>query len=311
MAVSSLIEIFYTGIERDLARVMMFKQTVKWIPISSRELYRDVVGTAKSLSRWGVQKGDRVAILSENRSEWAIADYATLLLGAVTVPIYPTLTVEQTAHILRDSGAKVIFVSTIEQMKKIEAVKDQTRLEKIVVMDYVGVPDAIPMHRLMVNQTTQRDPEFDALAIQIRPEDLATIIYTSGTTGTPKGAMLTHGNLASNISVSLAMYNYTTDDVSMSFLPLSHVTARHLDYVLFYYGVTLAYCPDFNQLPKFLLEVRPTIFVGVPRVYEKISQKVRQETATGLKHAIYTWAFKVGQAHKEEILAGKTPAAPA
>ena len=310
MAVSTLNELFYTGIDRDLDRVMMYKQTVKWIPISSRELYRDVVGTAKSLARWGVQKGDRVAILSENRSEWAVADYGTLLLGAVTVPIYPTLTPEQTAHIIRDSGAKVIFVSTIEQMKKIEAIKDQTRLEQIVVMDYVGVPDAVPMHRLMVNQTTQRDPEFDARARQVKPEELATIIYTSGTTGTPKGAMLTHGNLASNISVSLAMYNYETNDVSMSFLPLSHVTARHLDYVLFYYGVTLAYCPDFNQLPQFLLEVRPTIFVGVPRVYEKIAHKVRHETATGLKHSIYQWALKVGRAHQDEILAGKVPSAP-
>ncbi len=307
MAVNTLIDIFFTGIDRDHDRIMMFKQTVKWIPISSRELYRDVVGTAKSLAHWGVRKGDRVAILSENRPEWAVADYASLLLGAVVVPIYPTLTVDQTAHILRDSGAKVIFVSTIEQMKKIDAIKDQTHLEQVVVMDYVGVPDAVPMHRLMINQTIQRDLEFDARARDIQPQDTATIIYTSGTTGTPKGAVLTHGNLASNISVSLAMYNYAANDVSISFLPLSHVTARHLDYVLFYYGVTLAYCPDFNQLPQCLLEVRPTIFVGVPRVYEKISQKARQETATGLKHSIFEWALKVGCAHRDDILAGRVP----
>ena len=311
MAVSTLSEVFYTGIDRDLPRVMMFKQTVKWIPISSRELYRDVVGTAKSLERWGVRKGDRVAILSENRPEWAVADYGTMLLGGVVVPVYPTLTTEQTAHILRDSGVKIAFVSTIEQMKKVEAIRDQTRLEQIVVMDYVGVPNAVPMHRLMVNQTTQRDPEFDARARQLKPEDLATIIYTSGTTGMPKGAMLTHGNLASNISVSLAMYNYTPDDVSISFLPLSHVTARHLDYVLFYYGVTLAYCPDFNQLPQTLQEVKPTLFVAVPRVYEKIAHKVRQETASGLKHAIYNWALNVGRAHRDEVVAGKTPSSPA
>jgi long-chain acyl-CoA synthetase len=311
VAVSTLNEVFYTGIDRDLPRVMMFKQTVKWIPISSRELYRDVVGTAKSLERWGIRQGDRVAILSENRPEWAVADYGTMLLGGVVVPVYPTLTVDQTAHILRDSGARVAFVSTIEQMKKVEAIKDQTRLEQIVVMDYVGVPNAVPMHRLMVNQTTQRDPDFDARARQIKPDDLATIIYTSGTTGTPKGAMLTHGSLAANISVSLAMYNYSPDDVSISFLPLSHVTARHLDYVLFYYGVTLAYCPDFNQLPQFLQEVKPTLFVAVPRVYEKIAHKVRQETATGIKHRIYEWALKVGRAHRDQIMAGQNPASPA
>ena len=311
MAVSTLSEVFYTGIDRDLPRVMMFKQTVKWIPISSRELYRDVVGTAKSLERWGITKGERVAILSENRPEWAVADYGTMLLGGVVVPVYPTLTPEQTAHILRDSGARVAFVSTIEQMKKVEAIKDQTRLEQIVVMDYVGVPNAVPMHRLMVNQTTQRDPEFDARAQQIKPEDLATIIYTSGTTGMPKGAMLTHGNLAANISVSLAMYDLGPEHSSISFLPLSHVTARHLDYVLFYYGVTLAYCPDFNQLPQFLQEVKPTMFVAVPRVYEKIAHKVRQETAKGPKHRIYQWALQVGRAHYDEVIAGKAPSSAA
>ena len=311
MAVSTLNDVFYAGIDRDHDRVMMFKQTVKWIPISSRELYRDVVGTAKSLARWDVHKGDRVAILSENRPEWAVADYATLLLGAVVVPIYPTLTAEQTAHILRDSGARIIFVSTIEQMKKVEAIKDQTRLEQIVVMDYVGVPNAVPMHRLMVNQTTQRDPDFDARAKEIKPDDLATIIFTSGTTGMPKGAMLTHGNLAANLSVSMARSNLTPQDVSISFLPLSHVTARHLDYVLFYYGVTLAYCPDFNQLTRFLLEVKPTMFVAVPRVYEKIAHRVRQETASGLKRAIYEWALKVGRAHRDQVLAGKIPSSSA
>ena len=311
MAVSTLNDVFYAGIDRDHDRVMMFKQTVKWIPISSRELYRDVVGTAKSLARWDVHKGDRVDILSENRPEWAVADYATLLLGAVVVPIYPTLTAEQTAHILRDSGARIIFVSTIEQMKKVEAIKDQTRLEQIVVMDYVGVPNAVPMHRLMVNQTTQRDPDFDARAKEIKPDDLATIIFTSGTTGMPKGAMLTHGNLAANLSVSMARSNLTPQDVSISFLPLSHVTARHLDYVLFYYGVTLAYCPDFNQLTRFLLEVKPTMFVAVPRVYEKIAHRVRQETASGLKRAIYEWALKVGRAHRDQVLAGKIPSSSA
>jgi long-chain acyl-CoA synthetase len=311
VAVSTLNDVFYAGIDRDHDRVMMFKQTVKWIPISSRELYRDVVGTAKSLARWDVHKGDRVAILSENRPEWAVADYATLLLGAVVVPIYPTLTAEQTAHILRDSGARIIFVSTIEQMKKVEAIKDQTRLEQIVVMDYVGVPNAVPMHRLMVNQTTQRDPDFDARANEIKPDDLATIIFTSGTTGMPKGAMLTHGNLAANLSVSMARSNLTPQDVSISFLPLSHVTARHLDYVLFYYGVTLAYCPDFNQLTRFLLEVKPTMFVAVPRVYEKIAHRVRQETASGLKRAIYEWALKVGRAHRDQVLAGKIPSSSA
>jgi long-chain acyl-CoA synthetase len=123
--------------------------------------------------------------------------------------------------------------------------------------------------------------------------------------------MLTHGNLAANISVSLAMYDLGPEHSSISFLPLSHVTARHLDYVLFYYGVTLAYCPDFNQLPQFLTEVKPTMFVAVPRVYEKIAHRVRQETSTGVKRRVYDWALKVGRAHRDQVLAGQTPTSPA
>jgi long-chain acyl-CoA synthetase len=301
-------DIFFSVVERNLDQAMLYKQTVKWIPISSRELYRDVVGTARSLAKWGIGKGDRVAILSENRPEWAVADFATMLLGAVDVPVYPTLTEEQTAALLKDSGARVIFVSTVEQLKKVLAIKAQTALEKVVVMDYVGIPEGIPMHRMMMNPDTGRDPEMDARAKSIRPDDLATIIYTSGTTGEPKGAMLTHGNLVSNLAYSLNGYALATGQVSISFLPLSHVTARHVDYALLQYGVSLAYCPSFQLLPQYLLEVRPTIFVGVPRVYEKFRDKVRQETAKGLKHTVYDWALRVGRAHRDQILAGKRPA---
>ena len=309
-------DIFFSVVERNLDQVMLYKQTVKWIPISSRELYRDVVGTARSLAKWGIAKGDRVAILSENRPEWAVADFATLLLGAVDVPIYPTLTEEQTAALLKDSGARVIFVSTVEHLKKVLAIKSETALEKVVVMDYVGIPEGIPMHRMMMPEAGVarapspaefRDPEMDARAKSIGPDDLATIIYTSGTTGEPKGAMLTHGNLVSNLACSLNGFTLTTGQMGISFLPLSHVTARHLDYALLKYGVTVAYCPSLNLLPQYLMEVRPTIFVGVPRVYEKVRDKVRREAAKGLKRAVYDWAMRVGRAHRDDILAGKRP----
>ncbi len=305
-------DIFFQVVERQLDRVLTYKQTVKWIPISSRELYRDVMGTARSLQRWGIQKGDRVAILSENRPEWAVADYACLMLGAVDVPVYPTLTAEQTAYILRDSGARVIFLSTAEQLKKFMAIKDQTRVEQAVVMDYIGITEGtVPMHRLMMNQSTERDAEMDAIGRAAGPEDLATIIYTSGTTGTPKGVMLTHGNLTSNLQHSLALYRLEPGHLSISFLPLSHITARHLDYALMQYGVTIAYCPQFEMLPQFLQEVHPTIFVGVPRVYEKVCHKVQLEASSGLKRAAYKWALGVGKAHMGEFLEGKAPSSPA
>lgn len=300
-------DIFFSVVERNLDQVMLYKQTVKWIPISSRELYRDVIGTARSLAKWGIGKGDRVAILSENRAEWAVADFATMLLGAVDVPVYPTLTEEQTVAVLKDSGARVIFVSTVEHLKRVLAIKPQTALEKVVVMDYVGIPEGIPMHRMMMNPDTARDPEMDARAKSIGPDDLATIIYTSGTTGEPKGAMLTHGNLVSNLAYSLDYFHLGPGQMGISFLPLSHVTARHLDYSLFQYGVSIAYCPSFHLLPQYLAEVRPTIFVGVPRVYEKIRDKVLREAAKGLKRSVYEWALRVGRAHRDQILAGQRP----
>jgi long-chain acyl-CoA synthetase len=307
MGVRTVNEIFYQVVDRHSDRVMLYKQTVKWIPISSRELYRDAVGVAHALAGWGIAKGDRVAILSENRPEWATAEFGTLLIGGVVVPIYPTLTSEQCAFVIADSGARIAFVSTVEQFKKLQTIQAGSTLEKIVVMDYIGVPDAIPMHRLMHGGPASRDADFDARALAIAPHDLATIIYTSGTTGAPKGAMLTQGNLASNLVHSLDDYPLGAGDVSLSFLPLSHITARHVDYAMFYRGVTVAYCPKIDQLTTALPEVRPTIFVAVPRVYEKIRARAEALTKSGLKHKIFRWALQLGRQHRQEILAGRRP----
>ncbi len=307
MTPNSINDIFFSIVDSNRDRVMTYKQTVKWIPISSHEFYRQAVGVAKTLASWGIQKGDRVAILSENRPEWALADFGALLLGAAVVPIYTTLTAEQTAHLLKDSGARVIFLSTADQLKKFLEIRHETPVEKGVIMDYVGITEAIPMHRLLHEGPTQRDTEFDARARSIGPDDLATIIYTSGTTGVPKGVMLTHGNMASNIACSLDAFGVSHQDLYISFLPLSHVTARHVDYAMLYNNVTVAYCPYIDQLLKTIDEVRPTIFVAVPRVYEKIFYQVQQKAHVGLKHNIYNWAIKVGHAGRDEVLAGKTP----
>ena len=300
-------DVFFSMVERGEVRVMMHRQAVEWVSISSQELYRSVVAVTRALESWGLAKGDRVAILSENRPEWSTADFATLLLGAVVVPVYSTLTDEQTAYILEDSGARVAFVSTEEQLKKLLAIQARTQVEKVVVMDAVETAHAFDMHRLMHDGPNQRDPQVDSRALEIVPDDLATIIYTSGTTGTPKGAMLTHGNLASNLSCSLQGFDVRPGQISLSFLPLSHVTARHADFAMMYHGVTLAYCPFIEQLPRALLEVRPTIFVGVPRVYEKIYNQVVQKTKSFLKNAIYRWALWVGRRHKKEILSAQKP----
>jgi long-chain acyl-CoA synthetase len=290
--------------------VMLQKEALGWVPISATELYRDVVGAARAFESWGVRKGDRIAILSENRPEWTIADFAALSMGAITVPVYSTQTAEQTAFILNDSGARVLVVSTQSQLEKGLAVQSQTPVEHIVVMDAVETAHAVHMQRLMLQGPADFDPEFDARARSIQPDDLATIIYTSGTTGMPKGAMLTHGNMASNISCSLDGFGIgTAQSVAVSFLPLSHVTARHVDFALMYRGVALAYCPNLTHLPQALAEVRPDIFVGVPRVYEKIRHQVIVKAAGFPKNAIYRWALSVGRAHRAETLARSQPAA--
>src|SRR3981189_82605 len=229
MSLHTLNDILFAVRSNRRDRVMLQRGATGWAPISSAEIYHGVVGIARALEDWGVRKGDRVAILSENRPEWTITDFAVLALGAVTVPIYATQTAEQTEFILNNSGARVVAVSTKNQLEKVLAIQQQTSLERILVMDPVETAHAVQMQELMLRGPTDFDPEFDACSRAIVPDDLATIIYTSGTTGTPKGAMLTHGNMASNIACSMDGFSLATEEVSISFLPLSHVTARHVD----------------------------------------------------------------------------------
>jgi long-chain acyl-CoA synthetase len=308
MPLQNLNDILLTVAKNHRDRVMLQKRPSGWMPISSTEIYRGVVGVSRALESWGIRKGDRVAILSENRPEWTIADFAVLSLGAVTVPIYATQTADQTAYILNDSGVRVIVVSNKSQLEKILNIHQSAPMERIVVMDAFETPHAIQMQGLMQRGPVDSDSEFEARAQSVSPEDLATIIYTSGTTGTPKGAMLTHGNMASNIVCSMEAFGFgTKDELSVSFLPLSHVTARHVDFALLYRGVVLAYCPDISLLGQVLAEVQPNIFVAVPRVYEKIRQQVIAKTTAFPENAVYRWALSVGRAHRAEIVAGNHP----
>ncbi len=307
MNIKTLNEVFFTVVERNSDRVMLTRESGAWTPISSAQLQAQVFATARQLQAWGIGKGDRVAILSENRPEWAIADFATLLLGAVDVPIYATQIAEQCVYLLQHSEASIVFVSTRKQYEKIASIQHQTSVNRIVIMD--DAPDligAIPMQSFLANAKPGRDAELEELARAVEPDDLATLIYTSGTTGTPKGVMLTHGNLAANLSVSLDMFDVGKSDLCVSFLPLSHVTARHLDYAMMHWGVPIAYCPNLDDLPRTLAEVHPTVFVAVPRLYEKIYNSVQHKTQ-GVKRKLLDWAVSVGSANREVILHGETP----
>src|SRR5262245_8476183 len=307
MSLTTLNDIFYTIVERNHDRVMLHRPATQWLPISSQELYRNVGGVARTLASWGLAKGDRVAILSENRPEWTTADFACQLLGLVPVPIYSTLTAEQCAFILQDAGVRAVFLSSEQQLRKIQGILSQTPVEKLVVMDPVETAHAYHMERLMHDGPTARDPQLDACAQRVAGEDLATIIYTSGTTGVSKGVMLSHRNLASNIEYSLKGFDLGGEQASVSFLPLSHVTARHVDFALMFHGVTLAYCPFLDRLPATLLEVRPTVFVAVPRVYEKIHAQAELKAKDFAKNMIFRWALTVGREHEAQVLVGEVP----
>src|SRR3954470_17954745 len=307
MDINTLADIFFASIAHDVERHVMFKRGSAWQVISSRQLYGYVATLARVLKQWGIHKGDRVAILSENRPEWMIADFACVTTGIIDVPIYATLTADQTLYLLQNSGARVIFVSTLEQLRKIQSIRAQTALEKIVVMDDISEINVIPMWSLINSASQEDDPEFDEEAHRITPDDLATLIYTSGTTGTSKGVMLSHGNLTACAIMASKQAEWQPGDVYLSFLPLSHVTARHVDYVCYLDGVTIVYCAVFDQLPQMLQEAKPTIIVAVPRVYEKVRAEAERRAGHGLRRKILDWAVRVGEKHKDEIARGETP----
>src|SRR5438270_5509945 len=314
MSPITLIDVILSAVGRDAACVAKQKIDGRWTDVSSKQLHNLVVLLARTLQDWGIRKGDRIAILSENRPEWAITDFAALSIGAVNVPIYATLTAEQAAAILKDSGARIAFLSSKEQLDKLLTIREQTDIEKIVVFDDVAGADSgsnaavIKWKNLFSDEPTPAAvSEWHGIARSIQPDDLATIIYTSGTTGTPKGVMLTHGNIASNMSFSLARFNFVQGDIGISFLPLSHITARHLDYCLYLHGVIVAYCPHIEDLPQALLDVKPTVIVAVPRVYEKVRDKANAKASSGLKRTIFAWALRTGAANLDDVLAGKAP----
>jgi long-chain acyl-CoA synthetase len=299
-------DVFLSVVDRNLPCVMQYKLNESWKTISSRQLYQYVAGTARALQNWGIHHGDRIAILSENRPEWAIADFASLLLGAITVPIYPTLTPEQIAYMLKDSGARVVFVSTEIQLKKFLAIQNQTQVEHIVIMN-AAAGQAHSMLTMMENGPLQRDFSLDLTAQQVRSDDIATLIYTSGTTGVPKGVLLTHGNMTSNLICSMGGFNLGEGDISLSFLPLSHITARHVDLAVLFRGASLAYVGFVEQLTQALKEIQPTFLVGVPRVYEKVHGSVEEKAQRFPGSWFYPWACHVGKQHLTEVLSGNIP----
>jgi long-chain acyl-CoA synthetase len=314
--ISTINDLFYRVASAANPRAILWQDEFGlWQPISSDQIYQRVRALAQAFLSWGAQKGDRIALIAENRWEWAITDFAALAIGAVDVPIYPTLTGEQIAALVADAGCRIAVVSTRQQFDKLNAVRGKTSLERILLMDPGVAPEgAVSFSEVMEgadDRGADRDPVFDALVRTVEPKDLATLIYTSGTTGEPKGVVLTHGNMAANQNCAPEEFSFSPADALISFLPLSHVTARALDYIMYLFGVQVAYCSKFDKLPEAMRQIRPTVFVGVPRVFEKIRQEVeRRAGLSPVKKRLLAWAIGVGASHSDTVYDGRRPSSP-
>ena len=310
--ISTVNDLFFRVAAAGNARAVLWQNASdEWHPISSDQMYQRVRALGSAFLHMGANKGDRIVLISENRWEWAVTDFAVLAIGAADVPIYPTLTGEQVAELVRDAGCRIAVVSSRMQFDKLNLVRGQTQLEHIIMMDSPAADGAIAMSALLAGadeRGSERDPVFDAVAHAVDPPDLATLIYTSGTTGEPKGVALTHGNIAANQNLAALDFGFNSSDACISFLPLSHVTARALDYVMFNSGAQVAYCSQFDRLPQAMREVRPTVIVGVPRVFEKIRQAVEQKaSASPIKRPLLAWAIRHGAKHADTVYDGRRP----
>lgn len=275
----------------------------QWVNISAAEFVERVKDVALGLAALGIRPGDRIALLSENRPEWSISDFAILSLGAINVPIYTTQAVDQIEYILADSGARAMFVSNRKLFRHARPALNSRHLEHLIFFDPDVAEDidrSIALEELENtghSHAQQRPEAFDAYLHAVRPDDLATIIYTSGTTGEPKGVMLTHNNFISNVlSISKGLPIGNTD-TALSVLPLSHIFERAGFYVFCYHGVSVYYAASFDQVGENLREVRPTVMTAVPRLFEKVYHRIIKKgmSEKGMKRRIFTRSLKVGQ----------------
>jgi long-chain acyl-CoA synthetase len=308
--------LFFSAVERyHRPDALQVRRDGRYVPISHAELLQHVQRVSLGLSALGIRTGDRVAILSENRPEWVYTDYGCLTAGITDVPVYPTLPAEQIPYILNDSGACAIFVSTEAQAAKIAAIREEIPGVQHVIgfgsTRYTGCELTLDeLEELGAKHATpDRLARHKADALAVGVDEVATLIYTSGTTGEPKGVMLTHGNFTTNALSGARSIQFQATDVALSFLPLSHVFERCGDYMLFSQGVSIAYADSIDTVAQNMLEVRPTVMMSVPRLYEKIYARVLEGATTGsaLKQKLFFWARGVGDAWATERLKGRTP----
>ncbi len=309
----TLVQLLYDAGDRFHAeQAFRYKHGEDWHSISFGEFLERVRLLGLALQALGVERGDRVALLSENCPEWVLSDFAVQCIGAITVPIYPNLPPEQISFLLQDSGARAILISTPEQRDKVLQIRGEApELKNLIVFEGVSSENRDRLTLAQAIELGRREladgkgEDFREQALQAEPDDVATVLYTSGTTGAPKGVMLTHQNVFSNVMACRELVETGVGDTALSMLPLSHILERMTLCVFLQSGVTVAFAESIQQVPENLMEVRPTIVVSVPRLYEKIHAKVM--SATGIRRVLVGWAANVGDRYADARLGGQKP----
>jgi len=314
MAVRTLNDVFRRTLQFPRPAIMKYKKDGQWLDLSLPDFESRVRHLSTALRHLGVKQGDRVGILSENRPEWTISDFAILAAGAVSVPVYPTLLPWQIEQIINDSGCVVVLTSNAEQLGKMTTIAGHCpSVRHLVVFD---APAELPkmtqslasVYEFGALRIKDEPGRFDELLNAPTPGDLATLVYTSGTTGIPKGAMLTHGNIASNIAATIDRVDIRSGDLALSILPLSHILERTADFAFLAGGGTIAYAESVVKVPENLIEVKPDIFAAVPRLFEKMQARIMENVALAppARQKIFHWALSIGKKRLEYRIEQRT-----
>ena len=304
---ATLVDVFnYVARKHKRPDTLNYKSGGSWISVSSDEMLQRAKSIAAGLHAIGVAPGDRVAILSDSRVEWTLTDAGSIFAGTIDVPIYPTLTPPQVRYILNDSGSSVLFLANREKFDELkDALGECPQVKHVVFFEPEGVTAA---EGLTLAQLEEKGRELEPGVIDrtvAKPDDLATIIYTSGTTGEPKGVMLTHSNLVSNLVDSSGHLSFGEHDIALSVLPLSHVFERQAMYMYLHQGMAVYFAESLQTIGPNLREVRPTVLVGVPRIFEKIYARIRERAAEAGKvsAALLEWSISVAREYAKHVIA--------
>ena len=288
--------------EYGLPDALNYKDGDEWRSISSAKMVERAENIALGMYSLGLRKGDRAAILAPNSPEWTLSDAGCQFAGVVDVPVYTTLSPETVRYIIDDSAARILFLKDTDTYQRLlPALEDCGSIFKFILFDAgIEADDVVSLENLELAGVALRETHpslLQELAAALEPQDIATLIYTSGTTGEPKGVMLTHANLISNVIDASERFVFTGVDISLSVLPLSHVFERTGMYVYIMYGMRVFYAESIEKVPENLKEVRPTVFIGVPRIFEKVFERARlKATQSGRINAmIFDWAIDVAK----------------